>query len=40
VARTFASLYGRRGIILAALLIVALVLGIMHPGFAMADGHG
>lgn len=40
MARKFATLYGRRGIILAALSIAAYVLGLMHPGFGMHDGAG
>ena len=40
MARKFASLYGRRGIVLAVLSLGAYVLGLFHPGFGMHDGVG
>lgn len=38
MASKFASLYGRRGIILAVLTIVAAVAGSVHPSFGFWDG--
>jgi hypothetical protein len=40
VARKFASLYGRRGIILGGLSIIAAVAGLFHPGFGFWEGPG